>query len=371
MNTGFPLKQVVIFFFFMTFLACKKDPVDPEPVIPERSVLIYIGANNNLHDDALITVKKIVEGAKAVPNGSLVVYLRTQFNSSLLKISTGKSNVRIDTVKNYTSGNSSDPAFLSEVIKDARACAPARSYGLVLWSHATSWAPADKVSTESFGSDDFREMDIKDLKNALPEDWEYIMFDACSMAAVEVVYELKDKAKYILASPAEVLSSSFPYDKILPHLFEQEEGLKTVARKFIDYYNEQSGLYASATVALIKVHEIEKMASLTKELLEKKKPVFPYNPDKLQSMDFDEGGLAAYDFISFLENNYPEADLQPLKEQLEKVVLFKDHTPNFFDIPIKNYCGLSIYTPVANDPFKSYYSTLNWSSASDWYLLFQ
>lgn len=114
-----------------------------------------------------------------------------------------------------------------------------------------------------------------------------------------------------------------------------------------------------------------KTASLTKDLLEKKKPVYPYNLDKVQSMDFDEGGLAAYDFVSFLENNYPEADLQALKEQLEKVVLFKDHTASFFDMPIKNYCGLSIYPPVANDPLKDYYSTLNWASASNWYMLFQ
>lgn len=364
-------KQVATFLLLLILLACKKTPADQERVLPGRSVLIYIGANNNLHDDALTTVEKIVEGAKSVPNGSLVIYLKTQFNSCLLKVSTGKSTVRIDTVKNYASGNSSDPAFLREVIKEARACAPAKSYGLVLWSHASSWSPAPKVQPESFGSDDFREMDIRDLNNALPDDWEYIMFDACSMSAMEVVYELRKKAKYILASPAEVLSSSFPYDKILPHLFEKEEGLKVVARKFIDYYKAQPGLYASATVALIKADEMEKMASLTKDLLAKKKPVYPYHLDKVQSMHFDKGGVAAYDFMSFLENNYPEADLPALKEQLEKVVLFKDHTGSFFDIPIKKYSGLSIYAPVVKDPLKDYYSTLNWASASNWYLLFQ
>jgi len=360
-------KQLAIFLLLLSFLACKKSPADQEPVLPGRSVLIYIGANNNLHDDALTTVKNIIEGAKSVSNGSLVVYLKTQSSSCLLKISTGKPAVSVDTVKNYTSGNSSDPVFLSQVINDARACAPAKSYGLVLWSHATSWAPA----TESFGSDDFKEMDIKDLKNALPGDLEYLMFDACSMSAMEVVYELKEKAKYILASPAEVLSSSFPYDRILPHLFEDEEGLKTVARKFIGYYKEQSGLYASATVALIKSAEMEKMASLSKDLLARKRPVYPYHLDKVQSMDFDEGGLAAYDFMSFLENNYQAADLQALKEQLGKLVLFKDHTASFFDTPIKDYCGLSIYSPVTNDPLKNYYSTLNWASASNWYMLFQ
>ncbi|SFE62751.1 hypothetical protein SAMN05518672_108157 [Chitinophaga sp. CF118] len=371
MNTVFHLKLALISLLLVFFYACKKETADPEPAIPERSVLIYIGANNNLHDDALITMEHIVEGAKSVTGGSLVVYLKTQFNSCLLKIGTGKSNVRIDTIKQYASGNSSDPDFMRKVIQDARVSAPARSYGLVLWSHATGWEPADKVHTESFGSDDFREMDIKDLKDALPDDWEYIMFDACSMSSVEVVYELKGKSKYILASPSEVLSSSFPYDRILPHLFEQEEGLKTVASKFIGYYKEQSDLYASATVALINPKEVERMAALTKELLDRKRPVFPYSLDNVQVMDFDEGGLVTYDFMDFLENNYEESDLLALKEQLAKVVLYKDHTDKFFDVPIKSYCGLSIYSPTANDPYTNYYTTLNWSSASDWYLLFQ
>lgn len=364
-------KQVTTVLLFLTLFACKKHAADQEPVLPERSVLIYIGANNNLHDDALITVNNILEGAKSVPAGGLVVYLKTQFHSCLLKISTGKPVVQIDTVKKYTGGNSSDPAFLSMVIKDARACAPAKSYGLVLWSHATSWSPAPEVSPESFGSDNFREMDIKDLKQALPKDLDYILFDACSMSAMEVIFELKDRAKYILASPAEVLSSSFPYDQVLPHLFAQEEGLKAVARKFIDYYKAQPGLYASATVALIKTDEMEKMAFLTKNLLERKKPVYPYPLAQVQSMHFDKGGVAAYDFLSFMEHNYPEADLQPIKEQLAKVVLFKDHTPRFFDVPIKSYCGLSIYPPVINDPLRIYYNTLNWASASNWYMLFQ
>lgn len=371
MNTVFHLKQVLIFLLVVTFFACKKDTADPEPATPDRSVLIYIGANNNLHDDALITMENIVKGAKSLTGGSLVVYLKTQFNSCLLKVSSVRSNVRIDTIKQYTSGNSSDPDFMREVIQDARASAPAKSYGLVLWSHATAWEPAKKIQTESFGSDDFIEMDIKDLKDALPDDWEYIMFDACSMSSLEVVYELKDKAKYILASPAEVLSSSFPYDRILPHLFEQEEGLKTVASKFISYYKEQSDMYASATVALINLKEVDKMAALTKTLLDKKRPAFPYNLDNVQCMDFDEGGIASYDFMDFLENNYEEADLLALKEQFAKVVLYKDHTDKFFDVPIKNYCGLSIYSPTANDPYKDYYTSLNWSSASNWYLLFQ
>ncbi|WP_432713236.1 clostripain-related cysteine peptidase [Pedobacter sp.] len=96
---------------------------------------------------------------------------------------------------------------------------PANSYWLVLWSHATSWAPPTGRKTKSFGSDNNQEMDIIDFRNAIPSDFEYIMFAACSTGSVEVVYELQEKARYILFSPSAVPSASFPYEAITPHFF--------------------------------------------------------------------------------------------------------------------------------------------------------
>ena len=33
---------------------------------------------------------------------------------------------------------------------------------------------------------------------------EFILFDACLMSSIEVLYDLRDKAKYVIASPAEL-----------------------------------------------------------------------------------------------------------------------------------------------------------------------
>lgn len=338
----------------------------------QHGVLIYIGANNNLHYDAINTIEKIKKGAKSLNKDQvIVIYAKTQSISTLLKITRPGNQIKIDTLKNFRSGNSSDAGFMKEVIDLTRNSVRAKKYGLVLWSHATSWIPPANTKTKSFGSDDFQEMDIKDLRSILQDNWEYIMFDACSMASIEVCYELKDIAKFILASPSEVLSTSFPYDLILLDLFKGKEGLIRVCSKFMEYYREQTGLYASATVSLIKTSQLSDIALHTQRLLQIKKPLGDFNRSKIQSLDFDNiGDVPAYDFISFLKHNFEESEYGELEDSIEKSILFKDHTSEFFNIPIKEYCGLSIYLPETNDPYINYYKTLLWSGDSNWYQLF-
>lgn len=363
-------------FICASLMACKKNTeMTISPEISDKMVLVYIAANNNLQTEAINSIKKIQMGFSPAKGRALLVFAKTTAeNSYLLKIKHSDANrVVSDTLKTYKNRNSSDPSFLQTVIADSRQLYPANSYGLVLWSHATSWAPPAnaKISTKSFGYDDEEEMDIKDLNRILPDDFEYLMFDACSMASTEVCFELKNKAKYILASPAEVLSTSFPYDEISDDLFEGLEGLNQVALKFINFYKSQQGLSASATISLVDTRLMDSIAHEAEVLLSAKLAPEPFNREKIQLLDFEAGaGVQAYDFVSFLKNNYLPGEYESLKREIEKAVIFKGTTNSFLGAPIKEFCGLSVYLPEADDPYKTYYSTLNWSVKSGWNKLF-
>jgi hypothetical protein len=63
-------------------------------------------------------------------------------------------------------------------------------------------------------------MELADFANAIPYKLDFIIFDACFMGSVEVCYELKDKAEYIVASPTEILSPGFVYSSMMQHLFK-------------------------------------------------------------------------------------------------------------------------------------------------------
>ncbi|MEO6524475.1 MAG: clostripain-related cysteine peptidase [Mucilaginibacter sp.] len=338
-----------------------------------RMVLVYIAGNNNLQYDAINSINKLEMGLNNA-NATLLVFVKTtSAHSYLLKIKHDNTDKIIsDTIKTYGSRNSSDPDFLKEIINDSRSLSPAKSYGLVLWSHATSWAPSE-LKVNAFGNDNGKEMDIKDLRNAIPSDFAYIMFDACYMGALEVVYELKGKTKYILASPSEVLSTSFPYELITPYLFGGQEDLKIIAQKYFEYYQSKSGYNASATIALIDTEQLEQLALYTSSLLSSNQIINKnFNISLIQRMDFDASSqIKAYDFLSFLKENFKPEQYSNITDQLNKVILYSNHTNKFLNNPINDFCGLSIYLPIKNDPFITFYSTLNWYSSSGWFNLFQ
>ena len=165
-------------------------------------------------------------------NGHLVVYLDAPAWSEdtcpqLFSIRQGKATP----VKQYGRHNSASGEVLQSVIGDAMSMFPARSYGLVLWSHGTGWLPEGVYSDlprsaspaaarpQSFGRDGGSEIDVAALAEAMPVKFEFIIFDACLMGSVEVLYQLRGKANTIVASPTETLVVGFPYDEVIPCLF--------------------------------------------------------------------------------------------------------------------------------------------------------
>lgn len=90
------------------------------------------------------------------------------------------------------------------------------------------------------------------------------------MSSIEVIYELKDKTNYIIASNAEVLNTSFPYHKIVPYLFDGISGLEELSRQYYEFYNEKEGLERSCTISLIKTKELDNLAQESRFILDRK-----------------------------------------------------------------------------------------------------
>lgn len=374
--------RLLLIWFLMTAtlinVSCKKnDDVLPGKEKVKKMVLIYMEANNDLRYEALTSINRMEKGAKDI-DGILLVYIKTSsIRSYLLKIKYDPDENRItsDTVKTYQSSATSDPEFLKDVVSNAQKEYPAETYGLVLWSHATSWAPPENamIKTKSFGRDNGQEMDIIDLKNALPNNLEFLIFDACSMGGIEVLYEFKDKANYIIASPAETIAESFPYQYITPFLFKGSDQLKDVAQAYYDYYNSYTDDRQSATVSLIKTSELPQLASEMKSLMTKTKIYGDqFIATNIQRLDFTSGfPVANYDYGDFLDHNWPQQELRSIYSQLKKVILYHVATPNFLGKPIKAFSGITCYIPYYNDINLTYYKKLQWYTASGFNIPFE
>jgi hypothetical protein len=265
-----------------------------------------------------------------------------------------------------------DAAQMREVLNDITELYPAASYGLVLWSHGTSWLPAGR-QLKSFGDDSGRQMNIAALVAALPVKFDFILMDACLMGSVEVAYEMRNKANYILASPAEIVYTGFPYGQIIPELIHPEINLRKVAESYFNFYDKMHGAYRSATISLINTAELEKLAAVTAQLIaDRTFDDVTFDRSSVQRLDvYDE--QYAFDFLDFIEKAFPNADINPLKEQLGKTVLYEAHTPRFIDeYDIRTCCGLSCYIPhPQRDDLNTYYQQLEWCRAGGFYRLFQ
>lgn len=359
-------------------LSCKKDNSVPVKEKVNKMVLVYMEANNDLRYDAINSINSMEKGAANL-DGVLLVYIKTSsVRSYLLKIRYNLDEDKIvsDTVKTFQNSSPSDAEFMKDVINYAQSEYPAKSYGLILWSHATSWAPpsANAIVTKSFGRDTGKEIDIIDLKNAIPDNLEYIIFDACSMGGAEVLYEFKDKAKYIIASPAETLSESFPYQQITPLLFSgSADYLKSVAETYYNHYNAYTDDRQSATVVLVNTAELSPLASQMKSLLAKTKVYGDsFIRTDIQRLDFTNNfPVANYDFGDFLTHNFTNSQLSDLLTQLNKTIIYKHATDKFLGFPIRTFSGLTCYIPYQGDVNLSYYKKLGWYKSSGFNTLFE
>ncbi len=376
--------SLFVFFLFLiplVFFSCEKEEDYPAPYIPPKeTVIVYMAADNDLSNAAFDNINEM-EAAFTGEDKNLLVFMDLGFEQShVIKITHDETDEVISpTIFSYRNQNSANPDVLQMVIEDITTLYPSsESYGLILWSHGTGWLPAlETTKTKSFGRDGRSEMDIKDLEKALPDNtFDYIIFDACLMGSVEVAYQIRHKTSYVLASPTEILARGFPYENIIAPLFDQNENtqqrLESIASEYMDYYKSESGRRQSASMSLIKTDALDRLASITRQLLNSYGlQKWDYKHNYTQRLDVLESPLT-FDFRDFLYNNYSDAALAAIDQQLSSTVLYKAHTEEFIGIySINNFCGLSCYIPQAKEiELNEYYQTLDWCKDSGFELLF-
>ena len=258
------------------------EPTPPEPETTKRTVLLYIVANNSLGQwgydrDDLAEIDSV---RRSIPKDYRLLVYHSKISSTLPRLYevTPEGD---ETVAMYTEGQSHTVERMREVISAAKAHAPADSYGIVLWSHATGWlqdgvddplAPAEPlIKPLSFGSENGKRMNLTSLRTALEgQDFDYVYFDACYMATVEVAYELRNVTKYIVGSPSELPAGGMNYEKNLPLLFSGSRAdLIQSAKNTFEHYNAVvDERDRCCTMAVIETAHMEELAKATRPVYE-------------------------------------------------------------------------------------------------------
>jgi len=352
---------------------CKEKPLpDDPPVSVRRTVLVYLGTDNEFRPEAAQKIEQLKTNWNEANDGNLLIYADTGDKTVLVHIyhSERRGNVA-DTIETYLPENSANPATFVRVLNKVKSYRPADSYGLIVLSHATGWLPAEmsypnirlkSVIQDKSTSEPNNYMELSDFVDAIPYHLDFIIFDACFMGSIEVCYELKDKVDYIVASPAEVLAPGFVYTTMMQRLFAPVADLTAVARDFYEYYDNQTGYYRSVTVSVVKTAGLEKLATLLREI--SPPGHLPDDWENIQTFGF--GAQKIY----FDLGNY----LQKLSNHnmvitaLGECVMYKAHTPGYFSAgtntmqSIHSFSGLSVYLPQPAYPLANeVYDKLKWT----------
>lgn len=358
-------KYFILFLTAVVALAC--DPVKEEPpqfVERPKTVLVYMAANNNLSFQAESNLASMKQGFVPEDENLLVYMHLASKNPVLLRLFKDETGAVVqDTVYHFPPQNSADAKSLTSVLKITQTMYPAQEYGLVLWSHGTGWLPQGYYS-KSFGADAGKEMDVMDLAKALPFKLEFVIFDACLMGGIEVAYELKDSVNYVLSSPAEILSTGFPYERIMKHIFTTPADMESVAEEYFNFYNGQSGASRSATVSLVKSSELGNVAAEAAKVFSSYGAGNP-SVDTLSIQRYYRSGKHWFYDLGGLVNQLSQGNDADFRNALDKAVIYKNATPYFIEIPVdKNkYSGLSTYipSPTADPELLNYYANFKWS----------
>ena len=240
------MKRILILLLsLMTLAACHKDKEKDEP-IAERTVLIYMAAQNNLtywpysgYRYAEGDLKEIQQGIKNIGNNHLVVYVdkakdpvasHDDHKPYLLHYRKGELR---DSIPMDSTMMACDPATLKAVAQKAFTDYPANDYGLVLWGHATGWLfRNDTIASYStrkraYGGTNLNEsnrgsgdlwMNIPTLAKVLKTlpHLKFIFADCCNMMCAECAYEFKDVTDYYIGSAAEIPGEGAYYTTIVP-----------------------------------------------------------------------------------------------------------------------------------------------------------
>lgn len=373
--------------FFLLFNACESsNSVEPDA---DRMILFYLAADNGLDFYLKKNIEDILEGMEGV-NGRVVIYMDARNHVPVLMTIKRQGNrCVLDTIERYEEENSASPRVLRRVANRVRELYPSSSYGLVLGSHASGWIPTGiqfpqtKAMARRLGSvpmtrffgedgnqaDDWEEgngINVEDFVKGLPDGYEFILFDACLMGSIEIMYALRHKAKYVVASAPEILVDGFPYMEVMPLLWGNEEDLKEVCRRYRDYYENHSSdeTWKSGVIALVRTAYLDTLALQCREILNGKMEEIEVmaSSEIWRYPLIDYAWDVFFDFDSYIRRWASESQYAAFKSCLDLAV-YDLSTTTFNGQPIpEECCGISTYIPLkqwatANDE----YYNLDWA----------
>jgi len=364
--------------------SCHKDD-EPQTTPYKRTVLVYLAADNDLSSFALKDLAEMKEGMAQVSDGMLhlLVYIDTGSSPRLVELKKQNGQVVEDVVRTYDDRNSVGVDETREVFADvfSNPDFKAESYGLIYWSHGDGWIPYGQASTRWVGQDkgdgDHR-MNISELVTILQSvpHLDFLMFDACFMASVEVAYELRSFTDYYVGSPTETPGPGAPYQVLVPMMVADQAAIR-MSNSYFAFYE---GIYTGKTptvdgpwtggvsICVMRTDALEQLAALTAQLLPEE--VVDIAALKEEVFDYDHKGwgrdyVGYFDLKQLMEQVLDDASYATWTQAFDAAIAYWSTTPKNYSqfvgmFSMEGANGITHYIPGSSTQRDAAYRSMKW-----------
>jgi hypothetical protein len=276
-----------------------------QPSVPARApgmpsawtVMVYIAADNNLDPQAMADVQEM-EKVGSTDQVQITVLLdrsagwkttRRAIIQRAPEEDVQSMNPNLPTCEDLGEADSGNADTLRDFILWSQRNCPSQRTALILWNHGGGWRSLDCLELEPVSnsrsltrdSSQAREIcsddssnsviymkDVRQCLEGIGKTYDLIGFDACLMGMLEVAYEVKDMAPYIVASEQVIPGQGYDYTPFLLAL-TQNPGMdgRALGMEVVDSYSRSYPTAKDVTLCMVDSQRIPALVQNLNEMV--------------------------------------------------------------------------------------------------------
>ena len=357
------------FLFAILFVACGKDDHGNERKDQqnEQTIILFYPWSGSAKSSGLYAfiaqnvreVQQAIVANKGFSRSRFICFMSNTASSSvLLEMRYSKGKCLCDTLQRYQSLDFSDQRTLEDIFNTAIQAAPAERYAMMVGGHGSGWLPSTTAAKKvtrfigGFSGQFATDTDVfaKALK-ATGQRMEFVLFDNCYMANIEVAYDLRESTDFMIASTSEIIERGIPYDIIFKYLVGTPD-YQLFVQGFKDFYT--SYVFPYGALSAIDCTQAERMADVMRRINAR----FSIGQSQLQAVQRLDGYSPAvfFDMADYVHKLCTdESLLQEFDEGMQRLVPYAQSTPNLFSeisssaFRVNLFSGITISDPSLNE----------------------
>jgi len=220
------------------------------------TVLVYLNAANDLSDFDELNVNQM-ESVAGNPDVRFVLQWKQargfwdpdptfEGTRRVLVKSDSSDAIVSETVQDMGAGvDMGDWRSLRDFVAWGKATYPAERYVLIVWNHGNGWrrdAQSKPLISRGVSYDDQtgNSIDTWELHDAIGSNVDILSWDSSLMQMMEVAYEVRERATYVVGSQESPPGEGLPYQRVFRRFRDNPDGATvTLARAFVDGMMEE------------------------------------------------------------------------------------------------------------------------------------